>query len=42
MLSDLMFFQVTTLEFLRVAPEGSLRVSSFLEKAADGLVKGGK
>lgn len=33
---------VRVLEFLRVAPEGSERVSSFLEKAAEGLVEGGR
>uniref|UniRef100_A0A0E0DZZ9 SAM-dependent methyltransferase Erg6/SMT-type domain-containing protein n=1 Tax=Oryza meridionalis TaxID=40149 RepID=A0A0E0DZZ9_9ORYZ len=33
---------VKTLECLHVAPQGSLRVSSFLETAADGLVKGAK
>ncbi|EEE60146.1 hypothetical protein OsJ_13040 [Oryza sativa Japonica Group] len=31
---------VKTLECLHVAPQGSLRVSSFLETAAEGLVKG--
>ncbi|RWR77735.1 cycloartenol-C-24-methyltransferase [Cinnamomum micranthum f. kanehirae] len=33
---------VQVLEFLGLAPEGSQRVSSFLEKAADGLVEGGR
>jgi len=33
---------VWTLELLGVAPKGSSRVSSFLEKAADGLLEGGK
>ncbi|KAK1306762.1 Cycloartenol-C-24-methyltransferase 1 [Acorus calamus] len=33
---------VRTLEFIGIAPEGSQRVSSFLEKAADGLVEGGR
>ncbi|KAJ8637989.1 hypothetical protein MRB53_012256 [Persea americana] len=33
---------VKALEFLGLAPEGSQRVSSFLEKAADGLVEGGR
>ncbi|XP_074559949.1 cycloartenol-C-24-methyltransferase 1-like isoform X2 [Curcuma longa] len=33
---------VKTLEFLRIAPEGSDRVSAFLEKAAEGLVAGGR
>jgi sterol 24-C-methyltransferase len=33
---------VKTLECLHVAPQGSLRVSSFLETAAEGLVKGAK
>lgn len=33
---------VKALEFLRLAPEGSVRVSNFLEKAADGLVAGGR
>ncbi|KAK1281867.1 Cycloartenol-C-24-methyltransferase 1 [Acorus calamus] len=34
--------KVRTLEFIGLAPEGSQRVSSFLEKAADGLVEGGR
>uniref|UniRef100_A0A0D6R152 Methyltransferase n=1 Tax=Araucaria cunninghamii TaxID=56994 RepID=A0A0D6R152_ARACU len=33
---------VKMFEFLRIAPEGSQRVSSFLEKAAEGLVGGGR
>ncbi|XP_078170471.1 cycloartenol-C-24-methyltransferase 1-like [Carex rostrata] len=33
---------VKTLEYIKLAPEGSERVSSFLEKAAEGLVEGGK
>ncbi|KAF3330161.1 hypothetical protein FCM35_KLT05492 [Carex littledalei] len=33
---------VKTLEYLKLAPEGSQRVSAFLEKAAEGLVEGGK
>mmetsp|Transcript_27187 Transcript_27187/g.69212 ORF Transcript_27187/g.69212 Transcript_27187/m.69212 type:complete len:346 (+) Transcript_27187:90-1127(+) len=33
---------VNTLETLRIAPKGSARVSSFLERAGDGLVAGGK
>ncbi|XP_010923409.2 cycloartenol-C-24-methyltransferase 1 [Elaeis guineensis] len=33
---------VKTLEFLGFAPAGSERVSSFLEKAAEGLVEGGR
>eukprot|EP00249_Psilotum_nudum_P025613 c30308_g1_i1 orf=522-1565(-) len=33
---------IRLLELLHVAPEGSLRVSSFLEKAADGLLAGGR
>jgi sterol 24-C-methyltransferase len=33
---------VWTLELLGIAPKGSSRVSSFLEKAADGLLEGGK
>ncbi|XP_072957151.1 cycloartenol-C-24-methyltransferase 1-like [Typha angustifolia] len=33
---------VRTLEFIRLAPEGSERVSAFLEKAADGLLDGGR
>ncbi|KAK1259346.1 Cycloartenol-C-24-methyltransferase 1 [Acorus gramineus] len=33
---------VKALEFIGLAPEGSQRVSSFLEKAADGLVEGGR
>lgn len=34
--------KVMALEYVGVAPKGSLRVSSFLEKAAEGLVAGGK
>jgi len=30
------------LEYVGVAPQGSERVSNFLEKAAEGLVEGGK
>ncbi|KAF8403790.1 hypothetical protein HHK36_011896 [Tetracentron sinense] len=33
---------VKALEFVRLAPEGSQRVQSFLEKAAEGLVEGGR
>ncbi|XP_072986222.1 cycloartenol-C-24-methyltransferase 1-like [Typha latifolia] len=33
---------VKTLEFIGLAPEGSQRVSAFLEKAAEGLVDGGR
>jgi len=33
---------VKALEYIGLAPEGSQRVSNFLEKAADGLVEGGK
>ncbi|KAL5986567.1 Cycloartenol-C-24-methyltransferase [Asimina triloba] len=33
---------VKGLEFLGLAPEGSQRVSSFLEQAAEGLVEGGR
>ncbi|XP_077213801.1 cycloartenol-C-24-methyltransferase-like [Tasmannia lanceolata] len=33
---------VRALEFVGLAPEGSQRVSSFLEKAAEGLVEGGR
>lgn len=33
---------VNVLETLRIAPEGTCRVSAFLEQAADGLVAGGK
>ncbi|XP_057836663.1 cycloartenol-C-24-methyltransferase [Cryptomeria japonica] len=33
---------VRIFELLRIAPEGSQRVSAFLEKAADGLVSGGR
>ncbi|XP_059668413.1 cycloartenol-C-24-methyltransferase-like [Cornus florida] len=33
---------VKTLEFMGLAPEGSQKVQSFLEKAADALVEGGK
>ncbi|OAY73423.1 Cycloartenol-C-24-methyltransferase 1 [Ananas comosus] len=33
---------VKALEYVGLAPEGSERVSSFLEKAAEGLVDGGK
>lgn len=35
-------YQVKTLEFIGLAPAGSDRVSSFLEKAAEGLVEGGR
>ncbi|KAK1267708.1 Cycloartenol-C-24-methyltransferase [Acorus gramineus] len=35
-------FITNTLEFVGLAPKGSQRVSSFLEKAADGFVKGGR
>jgi hypothetical protein len=34
--------QVKVLEYVGLAPEGSQRVSGFLEKAAEGLVEGGK
>uniref|UniRef100_A0A0A0LD12 Methyltransferase n=1 Tax=Cucumis sativus TaxID=3659 RepID=A0A0A0LD12_CUCSA len=33
---------VKALEFIRLAPKGSQRVQDFLEKAAEGLVEGGK
>ncbi|CAL9152640.1 unnamed protein product [Musa hybrid cultivar] len=33
---------VKALEFVRIAPAGSARVSSFLETAAEGLVEGGR
>ncbi|XP_029127242.1 cycloartenol-C-24-methyltransferase isoform X2 [Cajanus cajan] len=33
---------VKSLEFVGLAPRGSLRVQEFLEKAGDGLVEGGK
>ncbi|XP_057836621.1 cycloartenol-C-24-methyltransferase [Cryptomeria japonica] len=33
---------VKIFELLRIAPEGSQRVSAFLEKAAEGLVNGGR
>ncbi|XP_068647396.1 cycloartenol-C-24-methyltransferase-like [Aristolochia californica] len=33
---------VKVLEYVRIAPEGSSRVQSFLETAADGLVAGGR
>ncbi|GAU12615.1 hypothetical protein TSUD_121060 [Trifolium subterraneum] len=33
---------VKALEFVGLAPKGSLRVQDFLEKAAEGLVEGGK
>ncbi|KAI0524992.1 hypothetical protein KFK09_004382 [Dendrobium nobile] len=33
---------VRMLEFVRIAPAGSMRVSSLLEKAADGLAAGGR
>ena len=36
------YIQVKFLETVRIAPEGSVRVSNFLEKAADGLVAGGR
>jgi len=34
--------QVKALEYIGLAPQGSERVSNFLEKAAEGLVEGGK
>jgi sterol 24-C-methyltransferase len=33
---------VSLLETLKIAPEGSTRVSTFLEKALEGLVDGGR
>ncbi|MED6181205.1 Cycloartenol-C-24-methyltransferase [Stylosanthes scabra] len=33
---------IKALEFVGLAPKGSLRVQDFLQKAADGLVEGGK
>jgi sterol 24-C-methyltransferase len=33
---------VWALETLRIAPKGTMSVSSFLKKGADGLVAGGK
>ncbi|MED6225121.1 Cycloartenol-C-24-methyltransferase 1, partial [Stylosanthes scabra] len=33
---------IKALEFVGLAPKGSLRVQCFLEKAAEGLVAGGK
>nr|CAB3447942.1 unnamed protein product [Digitaria exilis] len=36
------FVKVKTLEYVGLAPQGSERVSDFLEKAAEGLVEGGK
>ncbi len=33
---------VNTLETLRIAPKGTCEVSRMLERAADGLVAGGK
>ncbi|XP_020571551.1 cycloartenol-C-24-methyltransferase 1-like [Phalaenopsis equestris] len=33
---------VQVMEFVRLAPAGSTRVASFLEKAADGLLEGGR
>ena len=33
---------VKTLEYVGLAPKGSQRVQSFLEQAADALVRGGK
>jgi sterol 24-C-methyltransferase len=38
----LTIFQVKALEYVGLAPQGSERVSNFLEKAAEGLVEGGK
>lgn len=35
-------YMVSLLEFLRLAPEGSVRVSNFLEKGGDALVAGGR
>ncbi|GJN41332.1 hypothetical protein PR202_gn00692 [Eleusine coracana subsp. coracana] len=34
-------FEVKALEYIGLAPQGSERVSNFLEKAAEGLVEGG-
>ncbi|TVU44489.1 hypothetical protein EJB05_03932 [Eragrostis curvula] len=34
--------QVNTLEFLRIAPAGSMRVYNFLRTASEGLLKGGR
>lgn len=34
--------QVQVLEKVKLAPEGSVKVQKFLEKGADGLVKGGR
>ncbi|OEL30553.1 Cycloartenol-C-24-methyltransferase 1 [Dichanthelium oligosanthes] len=36
------FVKVKALEYVGLAPQGSERVSNFLEKAAEGLVEGGK
>nr|CAB3451257.1 unnamed protein product [Digitaria exilis] len=36
------FVKVKALEYVGLAPQGSERVSDFLEKAAEGLVEGGK
>jgi sterol 24-C-methyltransferase len=35
-------YMVRALEMFRIAPKGSLEVASMLERAADGLVAGGK
>lgn len=40
--SFLHVMQVKALEFVGLAPKGSQRVQDFLEKAAEGLVAGGK
>ncbi|KAF7836073.1 cycloartenol-C-24-methyltransferase [Senna tora] len=36
------YVKVKSLEYIGLAPKGSLRVQQFLEKAAEGLVEGGK
>jgi sterol 24-C-methyltransferase len=33
---------VSTLEFLKIAPEGTIRVSQMLNETADDLVEGGR
>jgi len=36
------FLQINTLEFLHIAPPGSMGVYHFLQTASEGLLKGGR
>jgi sterol 24-C-methyltransferase len=38
----ILFSQVNTLEFLRIAPAGSVGAYNVLTSASDGLLKGGR